>query len=203
MTNQAAFHLILASQSPRRCQLLQEAGFEFSVNAPSEDVERGVATGLEPGELVVEAAFLKAKFVAQQVTEGIILAADTIAHCDSEILGKPTSRQDAKRMLQWMSGKRHEVMTGVCLWHRPSDVYQTHLEITVLRMDEFSPAQLETFLDSGGWQGKAGGFGYQDGLDWVHIESGLASNVVGLPVERLPAWIEKLKRSSSCGDEEN
>lgn len=197
MTNEAAIHLILASQSPRRRQLLTEAGFDFTVNAPSEDVERNVPAGLEPGELVVEAALLKARFVAQLVTEGVILAADTIAHCESKILGKPTSREDAKRMLQWMSGKQHEVMTGICLWHRPSDAYQTHLEITVLHMDEFSPDQLETYLDSGGWQGKAGAFGYQDGLDWVHIESGLASNVVGLPVERLSDWIEKLVGSSS------
>lgn len=192
MTNEAANHLVLASQSPRRRQLLKEAGFDFIVNAPGEDVERNVPAGLEPGELVVEAALLKARFVARQVTDGVILAADTIAHCNSEILGKPTSRQDAKRMLQWMSGKRHEVMTGVCLWHRPSDIYQTHLEISVVGMDELDPTQLETFLDSGGWQGKAGAFGYQDGLDWVHVESGLASNVVGLPVERLPHWFEKL-----------
>ena len=192
MTNEAANHLVLASQSPRRRQLLKEAGFDFIVNAPGEDVERNVPAGLEPGELVVEAALLKARFVARQVTAGIVLAADNIAHCASEILGKPTSRQDAKRMLQWMSGKRHEVMTGVCLWHRPSDIYQTHLEISVVGMDELDPTQLETFLDSGGWQGKAGAFGYQDGLDWVHVESGLASNVVGLPVERLPHWFEKL-----------
>lgn len=192
MTNEAANHLVLASQSPRRRQLLKEAGFDFIVNAPGEDVERNVPAGLEPGELVVEAALLKARFVARQVTDGVILAADTIAHCNSEIFGKPTSRQDAKRMLQWMSGKRHEVMTGVCLWHRPSDIYQTHLEISVVGMDELDPTQLETFLDSGGWQGKAGAFGYQDGLDWVHVESGLASNVVGLPVERLPHWFEKL-----------
>ncbi len=187
------FKLILASQSPRRRELLTAAGFEFSVSAPPDDVECAAAVHVNPGRLVVEAALLKASYVADGASEGIILAADTIAHCDSAVLGKPTSRADAKRMLQWMSGKKHEVLTGVCIWHCPSNVYQTHLEMTTLRMDEIDADQLEVFLDSGGWQGKAGAFGYQDGLDWVHIESGLASNVVGLPIERLEHWIEELQ----------
>ena len=196
MVNQNSSRLILASQSPRRCQLLEQAGFEFSVIVPDEDVERQVSSDLAPNEFVIEASFQKAKFVAQQVAAGIILAADTIAHCDKQILGKPTSREDAKRMLLWMSGKRHEVMTGVCLWHRPSDAFRKYLEITVLRMDTLDPVQLEAYLDTDGWQGKAGAFGYQDGLDWVHIESGLASNVVGLPVERLNDWIDDLEKAS-------
>ncbi len=213
-------NLILASQSPRRRELLGNAGYSFVVMAPHDDVERQVKAGLPPEELVVESAYLKAKYIAEQLSvieagpesvagaggaeadippnqsaseaDRIILAADTVAVCESEIHGKPTSRMDAARMLKSMSGKTHSVMTGVCLWHCHSQRFKTYLETTTLLMDAFPSNELESYLDSGQWQGKAGAFGYQDGLDWIHIQSGLESNVVGLPVERLEDWIVDL-----------
>ena len=121
-----------------------------------------------------------------------MLAADTVAVCDAEILGKPVDREHAQRMLRLMSGRTHQVLTGVCLWHRPSDKYLSNIEATVLQMDPLSEAQLDEILDSDAWVGKAGAFGYQDGLDWLHIQSGLESNVVGLPIERLEKWIAEL-----------
>jgi septum formation protein len=187
--------LILASQSPRRRQLLADNGYEFKVIAPDESVERGVCSNCSPEELVLESALLKARAVAQQVESGLVLAADTVAECNAEILGKPVDRDHAEKMLRLMSGKQHQVLTGVCLWHRPSDRYAVHVEQTILRMDLLSEPQLKRILDSDGWIGKAGAFGYQDGLDWVHVESGLESNVVGLPVERLEQWIEELLES--------
>ena len=186
------FELILASQSPRRRQLLADHGFEFTVNAPDDSVERGVCSKCSPEELVLESALVKARAIAQTVTSGLILAADTVAECSAEILGKPVDRDHAEKMLRLMSGRQHQVLTGVCLWHRPSDTYTLHLEQSVLRMDALTESQLEQILDSDGWIGKAGGFGYQDGLDWLHLESGLESNVVGLPVERLDVWVSEL-----------
>ncbi len=185
--------LILASQSPRRRILLSEAGFEFSILPPADHVEEAVDENLPPEQLVVESACLKARYVAREVDEGIVLAADTVAECNGVILGKPKSKSDARRMLQLMSGKAHQVLTGICLWHRPSDQHARHLETTSLRMDVLNEIELEQYLDFGDWEGKAGAFGYQDGLEWVHIEQGLASNVVGLPVERLTDWIRQLR----------
>ncbi len=184
--------LILASQSPRRRQLLEQAGFQFDVLAPPDHVERSASAEATPAERVVESALLKARFVARRVDEGIILAADTVAQCGDQVLGKPESREDAARMLRLMSGQQHQVLTGVCLWHRPSNLHQTYLESTSLVMDKLSEPRMQRFLDSNGWRGKAGGFGYQDGLDWVHVQSGLESNVVGLPVENLNPWITRL-----------
>ena len=194
--------LILASQSPRRAQLLTEAGFEFTVFAPDDWVEENANKNLPPGELVVELACLKAQNVAGRIgqtitrshpTPCLVLAADTVAHCHGEVLGKPADRVDARRMLQLMSGQTHEVLTGVCLWEVRSRRQQAYLETTTLRMDELNEQQLDAFLDTDGWRGKAGGFGYQDGLDWVHIETGLASNVVGLPIEKLLSWIQEIE----------
>ena len=184
--------LILASQSPRRRQLLTDHGFEFTVNAPDDSIERGICSKCSPEELVLESAFVKARAIARELETGLVLAADTVAVCKSEILGKPVDREHAEKMLKLMSGQMHHVLTGVCLWHRPSDSRSLHLEQTMLRMDPLSESQLKLILDSDGWIGKAGGVGYQDGLDWLHIESGLESNVVGLPVERLESWIAEL-----------
>ncbi len=191
MTDSLKPHLILASQSPRRQQLLQESGFEFTVKAPSDKVERGICSACSPEDTVLEGAFLKARAIAKTEPAGLILAADTIAECRGEILGKPVDRDHAEQMLRLMSGNVHRVLTGVCLWERPSDRRHCFLEQTVLRMDEMTDQQLDAVLDTDNWVGKAGGFGYQDGLDWLHVETGLESNVVGLPVERLEDWIQK------------
>ncbi len=185
--------LILASQSPRRRQLLKDAGFEFSVQAAPEEVEESFdGRNSSPTELVVELSLRKAKWVAAQHRHGVVIAADTIAECGNELLGKPANRIDAKRMLNLMSGKQHFVHTGVTLLDCSSGRIASHLETTQLVMDLLQPRELERYLDSDGWQGKAGAFGYQDDLDWVHVVDGLESNVVGFPVERLANWIDAL-----------
>lgn len=201
--------LVLASQSPRRAELLTQAGFQFTVKAPAEEIEaeasRQAEQNLLPEALVLHLAKCKAENVAQQIKADshrrsnsranervIVLAADTVAVCEGEVLGKPLDRADALRMLTLMSGKTHQVLTGVCLWDLVSDQNLLRLTETRLRMDVLASWQLEEFLQTEDWRGKAGGFGYQDGLSWLHIERGLASNVVGLPVELIPAWIGQL-----------
>ena len=200
--------LILASQSPRRKELLTEAGYTFTVCAPDDSVEKGVCSNCSPSQLVVDSAVAKAAAIATQTIELsqsvelasaergqqpiIILAADTVGVCKAEVLGKPVDADHARKMLQLMSGTAHEVMTGVCLWHLPSNHFLTFLEKTTVEMDVLSGEMIAEYLDTDLWIGKAGAFGFQDGLDWVRIVEGLASTVVGLPVERLPEWIEAL-----------
>ena len=185
--------LILASQSPRRRQLLTEAGYTFTVDAPDDSVERGICSKCSPEELVIESAILKAAAIAKRHESGLILAADTVAVCGSETLGKPTNRDHAEKMLRTMSGKVHRVLTGVCLRLAGTATFKTWLEETTLEMSNLDDDLLEEYLDSDGWVGKAGAFGYQDGLDWVRIKEGLESTVVGLPVEKLPQWIDELR----------
>lgn len=184
--------LILASQSPRRRQLLTEAGYTFTVDAPDDSVERGICSKCSPEELVVESAFLKAAAIANRHKSGLVLAADTVAVCGSETLGKPTSRDHAEQMLTLMSGQVHRVLTGVCLRLAGTSIFKTWLEETTLEMSVLDDDLLQGYLDTDGWVGKAGAFGFQDGLQWVRIKEGLASTVVGLPIERLPEWIGEL-----------
>ena len=184
--------IVLASQSPRRKELLLEAGFEFSVCAPDDSVEKGVCSSCGPDQLVVDSAVAKAAAIAQTANDCVIIAADTVGVCKAEVLGKPVDADHAQRMLQLMSGTVHDVLTGVCLWHKPSNQFLNFLEKTSVRMEVLSKEMIEDYLDTDLWIGKAGGFGFQDGLDWVHIVEGLASTVVGLPVEKIDGWIDQL-----------
>ena len=176
---------ILASQSPRRRELLLQAGYEFQVVEPSEFAECGVCSGETPPEFVARLAWQKARDVALRTAEGLILGCDTVAECQGRILGKPADVDDAEDMLRWLSGRVHHVFSGICLWRRPDNATWRDVVRTTLRMARISDADLQQYLDSGLWMGKAGAFGYQDELDWIEIEEGSESNVVGLPLEKL------------------
>ena len=177
--------LILASRSPRRRELLAAAGYRFEVRVPRETAECGPYSGESPTELVARLAYQKAADVARQVEAGWILGCDTIVECDGRILGKPENRDHAREILQALSGREHRVFSGLCLWKAPGGEPVVRVAVTTLRMDRLSDAQLDEYLGSGGWEGKAGAFGYQDRLGWVHVLEGSESNVVGLPMELL------------------
>ena len=187
-----SFPLILASGSPRRRELLEQAGYEHRVIVPSPSAECGICSRETPPELVARLAYQKAHNVAPQVDRGLVLACDTVAECVGQILGKPADRDHARRMLRLLRGRVHHVYSGMCLWRRPDDAKRTEVAVTRLRMDRISDEELERYLDSGRWRGKAGAFGYQDGLDWLHVEEGSESNVVGLPLELLEAMIAEM-----------
>ncbi len=95
-------------------------------------------------------------------------------------------------MLQTLSGREHEVLTGVCLVRVANGRRMTRVEETRLRMDALSEAAINEYVASGQWEGKAGGFGFQDRLGWIHIVEGSASNVVGLPLELLAQMIGEI-----------
>jgi|SRR6267142_467546 len=186
--------LILASSSPRRRQLLSEWGYEFSVIPPSEEAE--VPTGTEvvetPSQLVARLALQKARDVAARVDRGIVIGCDTVAECQGQILGKPASREHALQMLDLLRGREHHVYSGLCLWRRPDDKHLVEVDVTKLVMDPISDHDLAKYLATNQWQGKAGAFGYQDALDWVHIRAGSESNVVGLPMELLARMLAEI-----------
>lgn len=185
--------LVLASGSPRRRELLTQAGYDFRVVAARDGVEEGgLCSNCGPAELVVDLALLKLDdVVAQLAAESgplLLLAADTVAECDGQILGKPADEDHAAAMMRRLSGRPHRVYTGVALaWIASGAAEHLAAEavVTTLRMNELSEAWIADYAASGAWEGKAGGFGYQDGLGFVHVETGSESNVVGLPMERV------------------
>lgn len=177
--------LILASRSPRRRDLLTAAGYAFDVQPASESAECGECSGESPFDLVARLAWQKAADVARNIDAGIVLSCDTVAECDGCILGKPIDLEHARMMLQTLSGREHRVLTGVCLWPVPKGEPRVCVAVTTLKMDRLPPEELEHYLAGGEWEGKAGAFGYQDNLDWIHVLEGSESNVVGLPLELL------------------
>ena len=180
-----SFRFILASQSPQRQQLLQDAGYKFEVIAPHPSAECGIRRGETPNELVTRLAKQKAADVACRIGEGIVLACDTVAECEGQILGKPRDLEHARKMLLLLSGRVHHVYSGICLWERPTDRILQRVEVTKLRMERLGDKQLAQYLESKAWEGKAGAFGYQEGPDWLKIIAGSGSNVIGLPMEQL------------------
>lgn len=178
--------LILASGSPRRAELLRAAGYEFTVHEASEKAECGMCSRETAPELVARYAYRKAADVAQKNSQGLILAADTVASIFGQILGKPRDVEHAEAMLRQLSGRRHDVYTGFCVWSVEQSRCVVEVVRTELVMQVLSEKMLATYLDSMLWEGKAGAFGFQDGNDWLEIlGDGSESNVVGMPMERL------------------
>lgn len=178
--------LILASQSPRRYQLLTEAGYRFEVIKPHSDAESGEPDGDSTATFATRMAVQKAADVAARV-EGIacVIGCDTVADCDGVVLGKPRDREHAESMLRLLSGRRHSVWSGLCLWDTATQEFRVDVACSELEMAPLTDEMIEGYLDSGDWQGKSGAFGYQDGLPWLKLISGTASNVVGLPLDLL------------------
>ena len=187
--------LILASGSPRRRELMTEAGYRFEVVVPHESAESGVCSGERPAEMVARLAYQKAADVAAQCPDALVIACDTVVECRGRILGKPRDRDDARDMLRQLRGAVHHVYSGLCLWQSPERRTSTGVAVTQLRMRSISDEQLEQYLDTGDWEGKAGAFGYQDRHDWLWIEAGSESNVVGLPLELLAEMLRDLDRA--------
>jgi septum formation protein len=185
--------LILASQSPRRRQLLEEAGYTFQVIVPSPSAECGICSRETPPELVARLARQKAADVAQGIDQGIVIGCDTVAECCGHILGKPKNRDHAREMLHMMRGREHSVYSGLCLWHRPHDEIHVQVDRTRLRMIDLPDEEIESYLDTDQWEGKAGAFGLQDRLGWIEVVDGSESNVVGLPMEMLEQMLKQEK----------
>lgn len=180
--------LILASTSPRRVELLQSAGLAFEIVRP--DADEKLHAGETPVEYAVRTAREKAESIPA-ASDAIILGADTVVAAEGHILGKPVDAEDAKAMLRLLSGKMHEVITGVCLRSAEKTVC-FHVATAVL-FRELSEEEIVTYVATGDPLDKAGAYAIQNGAaGMVRRIDGSYSNVVGLPlcevIEELEAF---------------
>lgn len=179
--------VVLASTSPRRKELLEQIGVQFTTTAI--DIDESVITGETPSEYVVRLAREKALTAVSNFSEQtVIIAADTTVTIDGHILGKPVNREDAFAMWELLSGRTHQVMTGVAvafLGQVQTAIVQTDVEFLSLTHE-----QMQNYWDSGEPIGKAGGYAIQ-GLGAVFVPriQGSYSNVVGLPLVETVALI--------------
>lgn len=189
------FTLVLASQSPRRRDLLMEAGYEFVVDPVK--VSEIIDENLNPEGIVLDLAKIKAQAVLQlpkySKSQGfLILAADTLVFLDDQALGKPQNIAEAKSFLRRLSGRTHSVMTGVYLAISGGGPAIGHVETSKVTFRNLTDQEIDDYVASGDPMDKAGAYGFQGAAQkFVSRLEGLRSNVVGLPVEVLEGLLKK------------
>jgi len=180
--------LILASQSPRRKELLGLFHIPFSVCVA--DVDEVMDPRLPPEQEVARVSFLKADAISRD-TDDVVIAADTIVVCSGQVLGKPRDTEDAFRMLRLLSGRDHQVMTGMTVLRGNRCITTT--EITDIHFRELSDSEILRYIRSGEPMDKAGSYGIQGGAAlFAEKLSGDYYNVMGLPVCRLGQILKQI-----------
>lgn len=192
--------IVLASRSPRRLQLLQQAGWMVTVEVPS--IDDGVlhAGDSTPEEWVEALAWMKTRAVADaRVERGddtacTILGADTVCVLGDLILGQPDDCDEARSMLQSFIGRAHDVMTGICLFAYPEGTRRMFFDCAEVIWGEVSQEAIETYLDGNGWRGKAGAYNLEDRLEdgWPIQCLGDPTTVMGLPMQRLKMMFSEM-----------
>lgn len=189
-----AKHIVLGSGSPRRRELMARARFDFVVR--TSNAEENYDPSLAPAQIAQSLARLKAEAVAKsldsdEARDAVVIGADTIVALDNTIYGKPNNAADACRMLGELSGKTHQVITGVCVIDGTE--VQTFAETTDVCFRTLSSAEIEEYVAGGEPMDKAGAYGIQgDGGKLVDHIDGDFDNVVGLPIDRLAPKLQAL-----------
>ncbi|MGA3224676.1 MAG: Maf family protein [Acidobacteriaceae bacterium] len=193
--------LILASASPRRRELLTQAGYRFQVEASS------VAESRRPGEDAIrfatrlarekaEEVFARHQSSAERVT---VLGADTVVVCDGEVMGKPADAAEATRMLLLLSGRTHQVVTGVAVVWAPGSA-EVAAELTQVTMRTLSPQEVSDYVAGGEPMDKAGAYAIQGYAGrWIPRISGCYFNVVGLPLALVTSLLEGAQQRMTVG----
>lgn len=178
--------IILASQSPRRRELLEMLGYPFEVKV-SEAEEK--ITSTNPAQVTEELSCQKAETVAEMIQEGLVIGADTVVSQDNKILGKPMDRQDAREMIQILQGRNHKVYTGVTVIERKAgrEVRRvTFSEETIVKVASMTSKEVEEYISLPEPYDKAGGYAIQGTFaKYIQGIEGDYFNVVGLPIHRL------------------
>ncbi len=183
--------LFLASRSPRRKELLREWGHEFESVEP--DADEAGARGESAEQIALSRAAAKARSAARGLRAGVVLAADTVVEARGAILGKARGPAEAAAMLRTLSGTRHAVVTGVCVLTLPGKEEELASARTELLMRELSEDEVQEYVRSGEWRGKAGGYAIQESGDgFLRVISGSRTNVVGLPMELVSRMLTSL-----------
>jgi septum formation protein len=193
-----AGRLWLASASPRRRRLLEEAGISVIVH-PADLDDAALVRGRDttPRAWTMALAWFKARRVHEQLgppAVGTILAADTVCVVDGEILGQPRDEADARRMLCALRGRDHRTVTGVCVLDRTTGARRVFWDEAVVRVGRLDDATIDAYVASGGWRGKAGAYNLADriGAGWPITCEGDPATVMGLPMRRLAPLLHDL-----------
>lgn len=187
--------IILASNSPRRRELLKQIGLEFKVIPAEIEEDEGKEKGKSPVEVVKNNALMKAQKVAEMVSDSnsFIIGADTIVVLDGKIIGKPKDEKDAINILKKLRGKYHYVFTGVAVFETPEKRFLVSTVKSKVKMRDYSDEEIIRYVATGEPMDKAGAYGIQGkGALLVEKIEGDYYNIVGLPLVRLYNLLERM-----------
>lgn len=181
--------IILASQSPRRSELLTSLGLKFTVHTSKFEEKE---THIKPELLALHNAKGKAREVAKEYKNALIIGVDTVGAYKNHIIGKPKNDADALRILKILSGTTHVVISAICIIDTESGKSISQTQTTKVKMDKLSLTQMKAYIQSGEGKDKAGGYAIQ-GMGALFIKGieGDYFNVVGLPILKLRKMLEK------------
>ena len=186
--------LILASASPRRRQLLTEAGYEFTVVEPDVDESAFPTDGVDAGDYARRLALAKANSVASEYPDSIVIGADTVVDFQGQIIGKPADAGDAERITARLFSTPHKVITGVAIVSKRNDIEIIESDTTTVYPRKMTAGQIAEHIAGGSWKDKAGAYAIQEtGDKFVERIEGSLTNVMGLPMELLESLLARLK----------
>jgi septum formation protein len=185
--------MVLASASPRRKELLTQAGYKFIVEKSEIDESKFSTEKIEPYKFAEQLALAKAKNVARIYPDKMVLGADTIVDYQGTIIGKPADEKDAKEIIEKLFSSPHKVITGIALVRINDNTELVAHDVTILYPKKMSPEQIKEYIRSGTWKDKAGAYAIQEnGDEFVERIEGSMTNVMGLPMGLVGRLLEKV-----------
>ena len=186
MSKNSQYSFILASASPRRKQLLTKAGYKFKIIPPDTDESAFPTVGINPCEYAKKLALAKAKYVADKYPDSLVIAADTIADFDGEIIGKPDDKMHAEQITKKLFSKPHKVITGIAIIRLRDSIEINESDTTTVYPKKMTSSQIAEHIEGGSWRDKAGAYAIQEnGDEFIEKIDGSLTNVMGMPMELL------------------
>ena len=179
-----SYKIILASQSPRRAEILRMIGVSFKIE--SSNIHEEINQKIKQNEIPINLSKAKAEKISHKYPDKIIIGADTVVVFNKKIFGKPKDKNESKKMLKALSGNCHEVITGVTIMNEKFGVIKTFSETTKVFVQKIPTKQIEFYVNNYNTLDKAGSYGIQEWFSvWIKKINGCYYNVMGLPVSKL------------------
>ena len=192
MSEQTQYSFILASASPRRKKLLTEAGYKFTVVRPDIDESAFPVKGIKACEYAKLLALAKAKNIAEKHPDCIVVAADTIADFEGEVIGKPADQTQAGQITEKLFSKPHKVITGIAIVRLCDGIEINRSDTTTVYPKKLTAEQIAEHIESNAWRDKSGAYAIQEnGDEFIERIEGSLTNVMGLPMELLERLLKK------------
>ena len=188
-----SYKIILASQSPRRAEILRMIGVSFKVE--SSNIHEEINQKIKQNEIPINLSKAKAEKISHKYPDKIIIGADTVVVFNKKIFGKPKDKNESKKMLKALSGNCHEVITGVTIMNEKLGVIKTFSETTKVFVQKIPTKQIEFYVNNYNTLDKAGSYGIQEWFSvWIKKINGCYYNVMGLPVSKLYRHLVKIEK---------